>query len=80
MDDYEVTIDLEEELSVGVSIDDDLSVLIDFEDDEAIDVNVSMQQEACPIISEINGGDSGPNSQFDIINGFLNGGDADPFN
>lgn len=79
MPDYEIAIELEEDINVSVNIEQELNVAIEIEDDNEIDVAVSLQGDACPIIYEIDGGVSTDDSQFDHINGFLNGGGANPF-
>jgi hypothetical protein len=71
METYEVSIELDDTLAVSVSFDEEIEVEIAFCADTS--------DSECPTIDEIDGGDSTDDSQFDIINGFLNGGDADPF-
>lgn len=46
------------------------------EAEASLQVNFSSSGGVCPIISEIDGGDAGDNSQFQPINGNLDGGGA----
>lgn len=71
MECWTIDIDLGDELDVAIDVGDELEVEINFEGD------VNVIDNECPIIYEIWGGDADRN--FAPINGFLNGGDADPF-
>lgn len=70
MDYTEVTIELDDTLEIAVAFDEEIGVTVNFDGDTGSD---------CPIIYEIDGGDSTGDDQFDHINGLLNGGGADPF-
>ena len=72
--DVEIEIDLGDELAVAVDLEEDLDVEIDF---EGSITNVIQIIDDCPIIEEIDGGNADGEEQYQHINGYLNGGDAE---
>jgi hypothetical protein len=50
------------------------AMAVDF--DISLDVNIEVGAGECPLITEIDGGNSGNDSQFTPINGNLDGGGA----
>lgn len=64
-----------------MELDDDLDATVQFDDlNVTVDFEGSITQVIggdCPTIYEINGGDADGDEQFQHINGYLNGGDAE---
>ena len=51
-------------------------VINSLEAEAELQLNITAMDGDCPLITEIDGGDSGDDAQFQPINGNLDGGDA----